>query len=217
MLRVVALADQWRAIEAELPERWDEARLRVTINDESEAERAAALLGPANPGRRGKVINLSVTRGGSGTSPYLMQRLLRRLDSELIDGWLILVSASEAEEAVPPERASLAASWDAELAKLPDDWTDIYAELGLASTDYLEPAALLVAPLNPARVPGKTAFRFRCARNFGYGASAGMVRRCLQRLDEERIRGSVAILRVLSDTRPVATQGPVWYVGGRSV
>jgi len=25
------------------------------------------------------------------------------------------------------------------------------------------------------------------------------------------------VLRALSDTRPVQTQGPVWYVGGRSV
>jgi hypothetical protein len=44
-----------------------------------------------------------------------------------------------------------------------------------------------------------------------------MARRCLQRLDEERIRGAVRVLRALSDTRPVQTQGPVWYVGGRSV
>ena len=169
----MALADQWREIEAGLPERWAEARLRVTSGDETDAERAAALLGPANPGRRGKEISLSVTRDGAGTSPYLAERLLRRLDGARIEGRLALVSAREAEEAVPPERASLAASWDAELAKLPDDWTDIYAELGLASTDYLQRAALLAAPLNPARVPGKTAFRFRCARNFGYGASAG--------------------------------------------
>jgi hypothetical protein len=27
----------------------------------------------------------------------------------------------------------------------------------------------------------------------------------------------VRILRVLSDTRPVQTQGPVWYVGGHTV
>jgi len=44
-----------------------------------------------------------------------------------------------------------------------------------------------------------------------------MTRRCFERLDEEGIRGRVAVLRALSDTRPVQTQGPVWYVGGRSV
>jgi hypothetical protein len=44
-----------------------------------------------------------------------------------------------------------------------------------------------------------------------------MVRTCLGRLDEAAIRGEVRILRALSDTRPVGTQGPVWYVEGRSV
>jgi hypothetical protein len=62
-----------------------------------------------------------------------------------------------------------------------------------------------------------TGLRFRVARRFGYGASAGMVRRCLERLDREGITGRVRILRALSDSRPVATQGPVWYVGGKSV
>jgi hypothetical protein len=44
-----------------------------------------------------------------------------------------------------------------------------------------------------------------------------MTRRCLARLDEAKIPGTVRILRALSDTKPVGTQGPVWYVGGRSV
>jgi len=74
-----------------------------------------------------------------------------------------------------------------------------------------------MAPLNPARYGGETGFRFRVARTFGYGASAEMTRRCLARLDEEGIRGSLRVLRVLADTYPNATQGPVWYVGGRSV
>jgi len=44
-----------------------------------------------------------------------------------------------------------------------------------------------------------------------------MVRRCLQRLDERGIPGELRILRVLSDSKPVSTQGPVWYVGGKVV
>ena len=60
-------------------------------------------------------------------------------------------------------------------------------------------------------------FDFRVAHKLGYGASPGMVRRCLERLDEERITGEVRILRSLADTEPVETQGPVWYIGGRSV
>jgi len=27
----------------------------------------------------------------------------------------------------------------------------------------------------------------------------------------------VRVLRALSDSHPVATQGPVWYIGGRAV
>ena len=64
---------------------------------------------------------------------------------------------------------------------------------------------------------GKPGFRFRVARRFGYGVSAEMARRCLERLDEEGIRGVVRVLWALSDTEPVQTQGPVWYAEGRSV
>ena len=39
----------------------------------------------------------------------------------------------------------------------------------------------------------------------------------VKRVDQEEIRGELKILRVLADTHPVATQGPVWYVEGRSV
>jgi hypothetical protein len=44
-----------------------------------------------------------------------------------------------------------------------------------------------------------------------------MARRCFERLDDEGIHGELHILRVLCDTDNVATQGPVWYVGGRAV
>ena len=43
-----------------------------------------------------------------------------------------------------------------------------------------------------------------------------MMRRSLARLDTEQTPGALRILRVLSDTDPVGTQGPVWRVGGRS-
>ena len=143
--------------------------------------------------------------------------MLARLDAERIAGKLELLGADELPEAPVPLRPSLAAAWDAELAKLPPDWSDLYCEVRLTSTDYLERAALLMAPVNPARYGGETGFRFRVARTFGYGASSEMTRRCLERLDEAGIRGSLGILRVLCNTYPNATQGPVWYVGGRSV
>ena len=44
-----------------------------------------------------------------------------------------------------------------------------------------------------------------------------MARRCFERCDEKGIRGSINVLRVLSDTHLVATQGPVWLSGGKTL
>ena len=217
MLRPVKLAEQWREVQESLPADWGTAQVDVTISDAGRAERAAALLGSLMPGRRGNRIRFSVTARGGVPSPESVTRALARLDEEGIDGRLTLVTSSEAAVAPAVSAPSLVAAWDAEVAGLPTDWSDVYGELELTSTDYLDRAALLCAPLNPSRFDDKPAFRFRCASRFGYGASAGMVRRCLERLDAEAIRGEVRILRVLSDTKPVATQGPVWYVGGKAV
>jgi hypothetical protein len=214
----VKLVEQWREIERGLPQDWPDARLVLTVADEGRADRAAALLGPVNPGRRARQVRFYVARVGAGPRPDLVLRLLRRLDAERIEGGLELVATGKPEPP-PPElaRQTLAASWDAALASLPSDWSDAYAEVELRSSDHLERAALLLAPVNPARYGGKPALRFRVARRFGYGASPQMTRRCLERLDEERIRAALRILWSVSDTRPVATQGPVWYVGGKVV
>jgi hypothetical protein len=223
MLRLVGLVDQWQAIGRYLPEGWNDARLRLTIPDLGDCDRAAGLLAPVNPGRRGKVISFFTARRGAGPSPAVIRRLLERLDRQGIAGELVLVDVGEAAAEDEPlavaavEARPFVPAWDAELAALPGDWSDLYAEIELVSTDYLDRAALLLAPVNPARYGGKPGFRFRAARRFGYGASPEMARRCLQRLDEEGIRGAVRVLHALSDTRPVQTQGPVWHVGGRSV
>jgi hypothetical protein len=215
----VSLVDQWRAIERSLPEGWGDARLRLTVAEEGQCERAAALLGPVNPGRRGRVISFFTARRGAGSSPELVSRLLQRLDREGIDGQLELVGSDRpaAEIAGVALWRPFAEAWDEQIAVLPDDWSDLYAEADLYSSDYLERTALLLAPLNPARYGGKPGFRFRVARRFGYGASPEMAQRCFERLDEEGIRGEVRVLHALSDTRPVQTQGPVWYLGGRGV
>ena len=213
----MALVEQWRRIQQELPEDWGDARLKLTLHDEGAAARAASLLGPLNPGRRRSVVRLFAARRGAGPSADAVGRLLRRLDQEGITGELELVGSGEAEAQPEIARATFVATWEAALASLPPDWSDLYAEIELVSTDWLERAALLLAPANPARYGGKPAFRFRAARRFGYGVSTEMLRRCLERLDEAHIRGELRILRVLSDTEPVATQGPVWYVEGRAV
>ena len=214
----MALVDQWQAIEQGLPEAWGEARLKLTVVDEAQAARAAALLGAANPARRGRVIWFYVSRVGGGAVPDLVVRLLGRIDGEGIEAALELADVTEAAAQAPARRRlRLGEEWDSLLAALPADWSDLWAEVELTSSDYLERGALLLAPVNPARAGKRLAYRFRVARRFGYGASAEMTHRCLERLDEEGITGEVRILRALSDTKPVATQGPVWYVGGKAV
>ena len=217
MLRPVSLVEQWRETVANLPEDWGDARVRLTIADAGSCDRAAALLGPVNAGRRGKVLSFVSTRQGGGHSPGTIESLLRRLDDEHLVGELELAGSQQAAPKPVRELPKLAADWDASVAGLPPDWSDLFAEVELVSTDWLDRAALLMAPVNPARYGEAPSFRFRVARRFGYGASPEMTRRCLERVDEEQIRGELRILRVLSETDPVATQGPVWYVDGHLV
>jgi hypothetical protein len=219
MLRIMRLVDQWREIQSGLPDDWGRAHLRLTLEDEADSTRTAAVLAPVNAARRGNVLNFYAARGESTALPELVTRLLQRLDREGIRGRLEVVHADRSERRPPPAtgRTTFVQQWDELVAGLPPDWSDVYAEIELTSTDHLERAALLLAPVNPARFGEKPAFRFRVARRFGYGAAPEMTRRCLERLDQEGIRGQVRILYALSDTKPVATQGPVWYVAGRTV
>jgi len=211
------LVDQHIDLERTIVDEWTDQRLQLSVSDSAKIGRAAALLGPANPGRRGKVILFTVDRAGSGIGPIAARRLLRRLDAEGIEGKLELLSLRKASPEELRGKEALREQWDRQLAALPPDWSDMYAEVRLDSTDYLERAALLLAPINPSRLGGVTTFRFRSAHRFGYGVSGEMAGRTLQRCDEEGITGAVEILHVLSDTHPVATQGPVWFVGGRNV
>ena len=105
------------------------------------------------------------------------------------------------------------------MAALPPDWSDLYCELELISSDHLQRGALLTGAAQPgARSRSGSAFRFRVAHSFGYGASpADGARVASTRLDEAGIPGRLAVLRVLSDTHNVDTQGPVWRVGGKAV
>jgi hypothetical protein len=212
MLGLVRVADQFRAIEAQLPADWADVRLVLVFDDVAASERAAALLAPLGPGQIGNKVQLTVSRRGG--SAERLRQLLSRVDREGIRGRLELVTSSSA---VPePGEASISwppleEAWLAAVAALPEDWSDLYAEVEVSSSDFLDPGALRLAPLNPSRPDRGLAFKFRVARSFGYGASSGMARRCLARLDEEGIKGRLSILWALSDTKAVVTQGPVRY------
>jgi hypothetical protein len=213
----MGLVEQWRRIRSELQQNWGEAKLNVSVPRADQRSRAAALLGPAGPGRLGDDLRLSVHRAGGGIGPDQADKLFGKLDDEKIRGTVSLVTVDKRAEPEEAPQGAVAELWDAALATVPADWSDLLCELELTSSDHLARAALLLAPLNPTRVPGRSAFRFRVARRFGYGASPQMTRRCLERLDAEGIPARLTLLHVLSDTHNVATQGPVWRVAGKAV
>jgi hypothetical protein len=211
----VSVAAQWKAIGSELPSGWTQARLRLALTDRATTDRAAAMLGPAGAYRAAPTVLLfDVARDGSATSPDNLARLLRKVPNGALS-----LSGSKAEQQDTPQReiTLLTASWDRAVAGLPADWSDLYIELNLTSTDFIEPAAVLCIQCNPRRDGTRAALRFRAARVQGYGVSPQMARRCLERCDAARIEGSVMILRAVSGSRHVATQGPVWLENGKTL
>ena len=188
--------------------------MSLTINDDRARSRAAALLAPAGPGVGAKEIRLDVSTQGAGIGPEAARRLLRRIDAEGIVGRLELVETLGVRPEPAPPAISLAAEWQEALEVLPSDWSDLIAELELDSSADIDRAAVLCAPINPMQSAGKPGFGYRCAHQRGYGASAGVVGRCLRRLDEAGITGHVRVTRALSDVQPLGTQGAN-FVGGR--
>jgi hypothetical protein len=222
----VRLVRQWNDLVRRLPAGWVDAQVRFHPRDPAHLDRAATLLGPLGATRStGASIAFRVASDGSGPSAAMAERLFDRVGLENIAGTIELTSSTAAAPAAEPAKAPAPApvvqhlpeSWDAALATLPADWSDLLGEIELGSSDYLERAALFLSPVNPRRDGARFALRFRCARRAGYGASPGMVRRCLERCDESGILGTARVLRVLSDTQPVLTQGPVWQISGQTV
>jgi hypothetical protein len=208
--------DQWGALESGLGADWDEVELAFVAEEPGAVTESAAVLAPLGPGRIGQELRFHVRRRGGG--PEKLRNLLARLDRKRIWGSLTLLRS---EAAAPVEhvaaRRGLVDAWDAEVATLAPGWRDLLCELVLDSSDHVPRAALLGAPLNPTRVPGRLALRFRVSDGGGYGTSPGMTRRSLERMDAEGITGTVTVLHGISDTDRAVTQGPVWRIGGRSV
>jgi len=210
----MGLAEQWNRIARGLPPGWERAELRLLVPEQRLRSRATALLGPLAPGRVGEELRFEISRT-SGVGPDAARRLLANLDEERIAGTLVVSGSIAAVSAEARARDPLAAQWEGLVATLPEDWSDLLCGITLASSDDVPQAALLAAPLNPSRPTRDVGFEFRVARRSGYGASPQMAGRCLARLDEAAIPGTLELLRALSETEHVATQGPVWYVGGK--
>jgi hypothetical protein len=218
------LVDQWHDIENSLPEDWESVRLTLTTEQAEDLPRAAQVLGPINVGRAGSTLVFHVQRAAGPQGAQTALRLFSRLDQERT--WCRIEQTDVGIAAAPdplesielaPEQASVAFSWDVALAPLPSDWTDLLCELEIVSSTLLDRTALLCAPLNPARAGSRLVFTFRCSGRSSYGASREMARRCFERLDDDGIVGTTRVLRVLSDTDNVDTQGPVWLVGGKNL
>jgi hypothetical protein len=217
----MTLAERLDSILASLPTGWSSVRLVITVGQEH-ADRAALILAPLAPGRSGSTFRILVDEsGGEGPSVGAVRRVLERLDREVEDARLSLPGTAAFQIAPPPvetPRERLAESFDQLSQRLPEDWSDLYLELELASSADIDRAALLLGPVNPFLREGlRPAFRFRAARRFGYGAAPEMTRRSIERLDEAGIAGKLKLLRVQSDTAPVLTQGPVWREDGRAI
>ena len=221
------LVDQWRTIEAGLPAGWEDVRLTLTTEQPGDLPRAAQVLGSINAGKVGSTLVFHVSSAAGPHGAQTATRVFERLDRDrtwclLEQSAVTMATAAAAEgtvaDAAPaPASAGVAGSWDSALSPLPSDWSDLLCELEIDSSALLDRTALLCAPLNPARAGSRVVFTFRCSGRSGYGVSPGMARRCFARLDDEGITGTTRVLRVLSDTDNVDTQGPVWLVGGKTL
>jgi hypothetical protein len=204
----VRLGEQWSEILEALPRDWERVSVELEVSDPEQRDRAELLLGREADG---ETFRLDVERDAQtvGLGPDVTAKVFARLDGEGVAGELRLIETHTG-------RHSLAEEWGVLVAALPPDWSHLLAQVDLDSTDFVDRGALLMGPTNPTLVDPR-ALQFRAARTVGYGVSIGMARRCLERLDNESITGRVWIVHVVSDAHPVATQGPVFRLGGKPV
>jgi hypothetical protein len=207
--------EQWALIEQGLPEDWEEAQISLVVEDAGAVSTAAAALAPLGPGRLGDELRFYVHRSGS-SGPQAVANLLDRLDHKRVWATLALVEARVARPVESQPKRRLVEAWGDAVRALSPGWSDLLCELELDSSDFLPRATLLGAPLNPTRNPEAIALRFRVSAKRGYGAAPVMVARCLERMDEDGITGTLAVLDALSDAENAGTQGPVWRIAGRS-
>ena len=191
----MGLAEQWNAIEQGLDPRWSDARLDLAIDDPARRDRAAALLAPAGPGRIGR------------DDPLRRDARRRRCRTRSA---FDACCAGSTRKASPARSRSLGSADAPAQPRRPRGRRS--PPTGTPRSRCCRPTGATSSASSSSRRPttssaarccsrrstrsrraGRTGFRFRCAHTFGYGASAGMVRRCLARLDEDGIPGEVRV------------------------
>ena len=221
MLTAVKLVDQWAALERRLPIDWETTDLRLTTEQPDEIGEAARVLGPMNVGRVGDQLAVTVRRAGGASGPEAARRLFGRLDQARI--WCLLeqdevgvrepdVATSDGGPAGDSGRRGVGRGSRRASVRL--ERPALQPRPRVQRPAAARRAALRSRSTRPAS-PMPWRSRSAAPSRAGYGVSPVMARRCFERLDAEDIEGEVSVLRVVSDTDNVATQGLVWYVGGK--
>ena len=150
----MALVGDWEQVERGLPAGWADARVLVTLEEPGEIDRvtraARARCSRSAGGRRR--VSIRIARSGGGPSPEALRRALARLDARAAPRRALarrgrVGAASRAERAPAPDAAE---SWDAALADVPADWSDLLGEIELDSSDYLDRGRRPARPAQPA-------------------------------------------------------------------
>ena len=226
MLTAVKLVDQWRTVETELPPDWSSARLRIRPEDPAEAGEVGRILGPMTAGRVGDEIVVTVERAGGrrraagGSAPVRISRRGTRLVRDR-------AAPRSSTRPPPPARSrpsrgspSPGSTLRGSVARRAGDpaartgatcWPRSRSTRATTSTAGRCCAHRSTRPATVTASRSRSGARSRA----GYGASAAMAGRCFARCDEEAITGRVSILRTLSETDLIGTQGPAWRVGGK--
>ena len=168
----------------------------VLTRRRSGPQRSAPLRCSHRPGRAARARRSASTSRATGpvSDPKPFDECCAASTPRASTGTLELVAAAEARAASPRPRARRSRRRGTRRSpRSPPTGATCSASCRSFSSDHLDLTALLMgAGQSAARRADGLSFRFRAAHTFGYGASPGMVRRCLERVDEAGIPGDGA-------------------------
>ena len=179
----------WQDCEAELPAGWVDARRQSDARGRRArrpGDRAARAAPAAFAPGRDTISLRHRPRRAPGRAPRRCGAALARLDAERLHGALVVgvgrASGRPEPEARRPHRACPSRGTRRSRRCRPTGATSSARSSSTPPTTSSR-ARCNMAPINPRRVGDTLRLQFRSASRFGYGASPGMVRRCLERCD----------------------------------